>query len=95
MENSEDKDSTATDELDFLPAAGKRPGIWELALPSILGNLSYTVVGMVQTKFIADLGAEGLAAVGAGATNFFCDAGDTHGRERRHDGAGCSCMGSR
>ena len=71
MENSEDKDSTATDELDFLPAAGKRPGIWELALPSILGNLSYTVVGMVQTKFIADLGAEGLAAVGAGQRIFF------------------------
>jgi len=49
----------------------RRPGIWELALPSILGNLSYTVVGMVQTKFIAELGAEGLAAVGAGQRIFF------------------------
>ena len=50
---------------------GERPGIWELALPSILGNLSYTIVGMVQTKFIAELGAEGLAAVGAGQRIFF------------------------
>ena len=49
----------------------QRPGIWELALPSILGNLSYTVVGLVQTKFIAELGAEGLAAVGAGQRIFF------------------------
>ena len=49
----------------------ERPGIWELALPSILGNLSYTIVGMVQTKFIAELGAEGLAAVGAGQRIFF------------------------
>lgn len=49
----------------------KRPGIWELALPSILGNLSYTIVGMVQVKFIATMGAEGLAAVGAGQRIFF------------------------
>ena len=56
---------------DVSPEQAKRPGIWELALPSILGNLSYTVVGMVQTKFIAGLGAEGLAAVGAGQRIFF------------------------
>ncbi len=49
----------------------ERPGIWALALPSILGNLSYTVVGMVQTKFVAELGAQGLAAVGAGQRIFF------------------------
>ena len=48
-----------------------RPGIWQLALPSILGNLSYTLVGMVQTKFVAELGTEGLAAVGAGQRIFF------------------------
>lgn len=59
-------------DADEVPSdAGARPGIWELALPSILGNLSYTVVGMVQTKFIAELGAEGLAAVGAGQRIFF------------------------
>lgn len=49
----------------------KRPGIWELAFPSILGNLSFTVVGMVQTKFIGELGPQALAAVGAGQRVFF------------------------
>ncbi len=48
-----------------------RPGIWQLAFPSILGNLSYTVVGMVQTKFVGELGAQALAAVGAGQRVFF------------------------
>lgn len=50
---------------------GQRPGIWQLALPSILGNLSFTLVGMVQTKFIGELGAQALAAVGAGQRVFF------------------------
>lgn len=45
--------------------------MWQLAFPSILGNFSYTVVGMVQTKFVAVLGAEALAAVGAGQRVFF------------------------
>lgn len=49
----------------------KRPTIWQLAFPSILGNLSFTVVGMVQTKFVADLGTEALAAIGAGQRIFF------------------------
>jgi len=48
-----------------------RPGIWQLAFPSILGNLSFTVVGMVQTKFIGELGPQALAAVGAGQRVFF------------------------
>ena len=46
--------------------AAQRPSIWQLALPSILGNLSYTIVGMVQTKFVGELGPQALAAVGAG-----------------------------
>jgi putative MATE family efflux protein len=50
---------------------GERPGIWQLAFPSILGNLSFTVVGMVQTKFIGELGPQALAAVGAGQRVFF------------------------
>ncbi len=62
-------DLTDTENLDGTP--DERPGIWALALPSILGNLSYTIVGMVQTKFVAELGAEGLAAVGAGQRIFF------------------------
>ena len=49
----------------------ERPGIWQLAFPSILGNLSYAVVGMVQTKFVGELGAQALAAVGAGQRVFF------------------------
>jgi len=64
-------DASHIDDDTLASDIGRRPSIWELALPSILGNLSYTVVGMVQTKFIAGLGAEGLAAVGAGQRIFF------------------------
>ena len=49
----------------------QRPSIWQLAVPSILGNLSFTVVGMVQTKFVGELGTQALAAVGAGQRVFF------------------------
>jgi putative MATE family efflux protein len=49
----------------------ERPSIWQLAFPSILGNLSFTMVGLVQTKFIGDLGPQALAAVGAGQRVFF------------------------
>ena len=45
--------------------------IWQLAFPSILGNLSYTLVGMVQVKFVGELGTEALAAMGAGSRVFF------------------------
>jgi putative MATE family efflux protein len=58
-------------EAELSEAQSERPGIWTLALPSILGNLSYTIVGIVQTIFIAELGTEGLAAVGAGQRIFF------------------------
>ena len=51
--------------------ATKRLSIWELAFPSILGNLSYTIVGMVQTKFVGELGPQALAAVGAGQRVMF------------------------
>ncbi|MEM7077681.1 MAG: MATE family efflux transporter [Pseudomonadota bacterium] len=61
----------AADDLTVQSHESVRPGIWQLALPSILGNLSYTIVGMVQTKFVAGLGAEGLAALGAGQRIFF------------------------
>lgn len=49
----------------------ERPSIMALAFPAILGNLSYTVVGLVQTKFIGELGAEALAAMGVGQRVFF------------------------
>jgi putative MATE family efflux protein len=51
--------------------AEERPGIWELAFPSILSMLSFTMVGLVQTKFVGELGAQALAAVGAGQRVFF------------------------
>jgi putative MATE family efflux protein len=47
------------------------PGIWQLAFPSILGNLLFSVVGLVQTKVVGELGAQALAAVGAGQRIFF------------------------
>ncbi|MFW6094737.1 MAG: MATE family efflux transporter [Pseudomonadota bacterium] len=62
---------TALEEITLAPEEQRRPGIWELALPSILGNLSFTVVAMVQTKFVGELGAQALAAVGAGQRVFF------------------------
>jgi putative MATE family efflux protein len=49
----------------------ERPSIWSLALPSILGNLLFSVVAIVQTKFVGVLGAEAVAAVGAGQRVFF------------------------
>lgn len=48
-----------------------RPGIFALAFPSILGNLLYTIVGVVQTFFVGELGASALAAIGAGQRVFF------------------------
>ena len=53
------------------PAPMERPSIWQLAFPSILGNVSFTFVGLVQTKFIGELGTQALAAVGAGQRVFF------------------------
>jgi putative MATE family efflux protein len=61
----------AVEEIELSPAEERRPGIWQLAFPSILGNLSFTIVAMVQTKFVGELGAQSLAAVGAGQRVFF------------------------
>lgn len=52
-------------------AGERRPTIWQLALPSILSNLLYGIVGLVQTKVVGELGAEALAATGAGQRVFF------------------------
>jgi putative MATE family efflux protein len=59
------------EEIELSPEDERRPGIWQLAFPSILGNLSFTLVAMVQTKFVGELGAQALAAVGAGQRVFF------------------------
>ncbi|MEW6187962.1 MAG: MATE family efflux transporter [Thermodesulfobacteriota bacterium] len=49
----------------------QRPGIWSLAVPSILGNLLFSIVALIQTKFIGSLGGDAMAAVGVGQRVFF------------------------
>jgi putative MATE family efflux protein len=53
------------------PALYKRPTIWQLAAPSIMSNLMFSMVAMVQTKFVGGMGAPSVAAVGAGQRVFF------------------------
>jgi putative MATE family efflux protein len=48
-----------------------RPTIWQLAVPSIASNLMFSMVAMVQTKFVGSMGAPAVAAVGAGQRVFF------------------------
>jgi len=49
----------------------RRPSVWQLALPTILGNVLFSTVAMVQTKFVGELGAEAVAATGVGQRVFF------------------------
>ena len=35
----------------------QRPTIWQLAAPSIMANLMFSMVAMVQTKFVGSMGA--------------------------------------
>ncbi|MDB6099582.1 MAG: hypothetical protein JWN58_2285, partial [Gammaproteobacteria bacterium] len=53
------------------PATYKRPTIWQLAAPSIMANLMFSMVAMVQTKFVGGMGAPAVAAVGASQRVFF------------------------
>lgn len=53
------------------PEGQPPPGVWALAFPSILGNVAFSAVALVQTKFVGVLGPEALAAVGAGQRVFF------------------------
>jgi putative MATE family efflux protein len=48
-----------------------RSTIWQLAAPSIASNLMFSMVAMVQTKFVGGMGAPSVAAVGAGQRVFF------------------------
>jgi putative MATE family efflux protein len=54
-----------------VPADNQRPTIWQLAVPSIMANLMFSMVAMVQTKFVGGMGAPAVAAVGAGQRVFF------------------------
>ena len=47
------------------------PGLFALAFPSILANLLYSGVAIVQLKFVGTLGPEALAAIGVGQRVFF------------------------
>ncbi len=73
MRYTRDFSSTNTDDPHITDQEknASRPGIWHLAFPSILGNLSFTLVGLVQTRVVGELGTEALAAVGAGQRIFF------------------------
>lgn len=53
------------------PEPYKRPTIWQLAAPSIMANLMFSMVAMIQTKFVGGLGASAVASVGAGQRVFF------------------------
>jgi putative MATE family efflux protein len=53
------------------PEPYKRPTIWQLAAPSITANLMFSMVAMIQTKFVGGLGASAVASVGAGQRVFF------------------------
>jgi putative MATE family efflux protein len=52
-------------------AVYQRPTIWQLAVPSIMSNLMFSMVAMVQTKFVGGMGAPSVAAVGAGQRVFY------------------------
>jgi putative MATE family efflux protein len=49
----------------------RQPGILSLAIPSIIGNLIFSIVAIIQTKFIGSLGGDAIAAVGVGQRVFF------------------------
>lgn len=48
-----------------------RPSVWQLAFPTILSNLMFAAVAIMQTKFVGSLGPVAVAAVGAGQRVFF------------------------
>jgi putative MATE family efflux protein len=62
---------TTIDAAAAQPPAHKRLTIWQIAIPSIASNLLFSLVAMVQTKFVGDLGASSVAALGAGQRVFF------------------------
>jgi putative MATE family efflux protein len=47
------------------------PSLFSLAFPSILANLLYSGVAIVQMRFIGELGPQALAAIGVGQRVFF------------------------
>lgn len=63
---------------DSLPEAGEvavpdrlQLGIWQLAWPAIVGNLLFSVIGVISIKIVGELGASAVAAVTTGQRLFF------------------------
>jgi len=46
-------------------------GIWQLAWPAIVGNLLFSVIGVISIKIVGELGASAVAAVTTGQRLFF------------------------
>jgi putative MATE family efflux protein len=69
LEDLTQRPMTAADESEATKYT--RPTIWQLAAPSIASNLMFSMVAMVQTKFVGSMGAPAVAAVGAGQRVFF------------------------
>ncbi len=64
--------STPQDQTDnVLEASPVQLKIWELAWPSILGNLLFSVIGIISIKIVGNLGSEAVAAVTTGHRLFF------------------------
>lgn len=60
-------------ESDSDASVSEKPqlSIWELAWPAILGNLLFSVIGIVSIKIVGELGASAVAAVTTGQRIFF------------------------
>jgi putative MATE family efflux protein len=54
-----------------VPERTRIQGIWEIAWPTITGNLLMSITGIVDLKIVGALGAPSIAAVGAGMRLFF------------------------
>jgi putative MATE family efflux protein len=66
-------DPAIDDKLPVVAAPSRAPiqGIWQLAWPTIAGNLLMSITGIVDLKIVGALGAPAIAAVGAGLRLFF------------------------
>jgi putative MATE family efflux protein len=54
-----------------LTGSGRRPGIWQLAWPTIISNLLYSTAGFIDIKIVGALGAGAVAALTTGLRIFF------------------------
>ena len=53
------------------PGRGRRPGVWDLAWPTIISNLLFSAVGFADIKIVGSLGAPAVAAITTGTRAFF------------------------